>query len=80
MSGTKEEQGNEIFSGLHCTLEFIRKQQVESIKKLDCGLRAAAIGGRDETDNDIGEGRVNIRRYFFSSRLVCPSKKKKKNA
>ena len=41
-------------------LEYIRKQQVESIKKLDCGLRAAAIGERDETDKDIEEGRVNI--------------------
>lgn len=41
-------------------LEYIRKQQVESIKKLDCGLRAAAIGERDEMDKDIEEGRVNI--------------------
>ena len=60
MSVTKERQRNEIFCGLHCTLEYIRKQQVESIKKLDCGLRAAAIGERDETDKDIEEGRVNI--------------------
>ncbi|XP_068686782.1 putative ATP-dependent DNA helicase Q1 [Montipora foliosa] len=41
-------------------LEYIRKQQVESIKKLDCGLRTAAIGERDEMDKDIEEGRVNI--------------------
>ena len=60
VSDTKEEQGNEIFCGLHCTLEYIRKQQVESTKKRDCGLRAAAIGERDETDKDIEEGRVNI--------------------
>ena len=56
-------------------LEYIKKQQVESIKKLDCGLRAAAIGERDETDKDIEEGRVNIGQVIHGSlhidSLIC---------
>ena len=54
MSGTKEEQRTKSF--VVCVvspLEYVRKQQVESIKKLDGGLRAATIGERDETDKDI---------------------------
>ena len=38
----------------------IRKQQVANINKLNCGLRAAAIGEDDETDKEIEEGDVNI--------------------
>ena len=41
-------------------LEYIRKQQGENINKLNCGLRAAAIGEDDETDKEIEDGGANI--------------------
>ncbi len=41
-------------------LQYIRKQQVENINKLNCGLRAAAIGEDDETDKEIEDGGANI--------------------
>ena len=37
-------------------LEYIRKRQVENINKLNCGLRAAAIGEDDEMDKEIEDG------------------------
>lgn len=41
-------------------LEYIRKQQVADINKLNCRLSTAAIGEDDETDKDIEEGGANI--------------------
>lgn len=41
-------------------LQYIRKQQVKRIKKLDCGSRAAPTAVRDEMDKGIKERHVNI--------------------
>ena len=41
-------------------LEYIRKQQVVSVNKLNCGLRAVAICEDDETDKIIEDGSANI--------------------
>lgn len=41
-------------------LEYIRKQQVANITKLNCGLRAAAIGEDDDSDKEMEWGSFNI--------------------
>ena len=41
-------------------LEYIREQQVANITKLNCGLRAAAIGEDDDRDKEIERGSFNI--------------------
>ena len=41
-------------------LQYIRKQQVKRIKKLDCGSRAAPTAIRDEMDKGTKERHVNI--------------------
>ena len=41
-------------------LEYIRKQQVENIKRGDCGIPAATVGEFVEIDREIGAGNVDI--------------------
>ena len=41
-------------------LDYIRKQQVASIEKMDCGISAAAIGESIEGDSDIEHGKFDI--------------------
>ena len=41
-------------------LEYIRKQQVENVKKEDCGITAVTIGESIEVDREIETGNVDI--------------------
>ena len=41
-------------------LEYIRKQQVENLKKEDFGITAATIGESVEVDREIETGKVDI--------------------
>ena len=41
-------------------LEYIQKQQVENIKKEDCGITAATIGESVEVNREIETGNVDI--------------------
>ena len=56
-------------------LEYIRKQQVAVLEKLNCRISAAAIGDSTEIDNEIEEGRFDIvygsAEQRFSDRWRC---------
>ena len=41
-------------------LEYIRKQQVENVKKEDCGITAVTIGESVEVDREIETGNADI--------------------
>ena len=41
-------------------LDYIRKQQVASIEKMDCGICAAAIGKSIQGDSEIENGKFEI--------------------
>ena len=41
-------------------LDYIRKQQVASIEKMDCGICAAAIGESIQGDSEIENGKFDI--------------------
>ena len=41
-------------------MDYIRKQQVASIEKMDCGICAAAIGESIQGDNEIENGKFDI--------------------
>ena len=41
-------------------LDYIRKQQVSSIEKMDCGICAAAIGESIQGDSEIENGKFDI--------------------
>ena len=41
-------------------LDYIRKQQVASIEKMDCGICAAAIGESIQGDREIENGKFEI--------------------
>ena len=43
-------------------LEYIRKQQVENIKKEDCGINAATTGESVDADREIETGNVDCLR------------------
>ena len=51
-------------------LEYIRKQQVENIKKEDCGIAVATIGESVEVDREIETGNVDI---VYGNDKQCPS-------
>ena len=40
-------------------LDYIRKQQVASIEKMDCGICAAAIGESIQRDSEIENGKFD---------------------
>ena len=56
----KTGETKEIIVAVVCPLEYIRKQQVESVRKADCGLSATTIGESEETDLEIEDGKYNI--------------------
>ena len=41
-------------------LDYIRKQQIASIEKMDCGICAAAIGESIQGDSEIENGKFDI--------------------
>ena len=41
-------------------LDYIRKQQVASIEKMDCGICAAAVGESIQGDSEIENGKFDI--------------------
>ena len=41
-------------------LDYIRKQQVASIEKMDCGICASAIGESIQGDSEIENGKFDI--------------------
>ena len=43
-----------------CALDYIRKQQVASIEKMDCGICAAAIEESIQGDSEIKNGKLDI--------------------
>ena len=59
-------------------LDYIRKQQVAAIEKLNFGISAAAIGESNLNDKEIEEGRFEIV-YGSAEQFFPPAKKKRKS-
>ena len=55
-------------------LDYIRKQQVAAIEKLNFGISAAAIGESNLNDKEIEEGRFEIV-YGSAEQFFPPAKK-----